>query len=752
MNFKQLIKKFDRKTSLEASSETFIRHNVFSDEGQKAAELYEKAVGLMKARSAANEADPFGWLYQAGIHGTFWTNLDDLTSKAVSRGYGTRQSIKNGKSLLNNCTHFSGLWNNVARQGEDSANLAIANDITINFLAWHRLYLQSFESVVRHVLEEAEITGADHWALPYWNYTAEGEDKLPDQFLASNSPLYEKSRSLRMNRGEALSDLLQPSATIALGADLVGTEPESIFDFQKLGHEKASAQTSFAAFSTYLEQNPHNNMHDAVGGISDYNWQRDKLWNRTTKDAEKDGILLWGRDPDAPDHGLEAARHDSANASVFGNNPTTGPGLMGFVPAAARDPVFWIHHANIDKIWSDWNASNNAAYLHANELDKSPWNYEFFVPKKNGSPKIKTYSSWGDNSAEVIAEVYNPNYAYDHVSPADDGSPNPVLALLDQPSLRPVLSATEINQSIQELAYKTIALNPSDPLKARDILDLRENGITLTMELQYSVPMSASQNIAVLVGDDQFLTSNSQQIQQLWKSWIPGTSDGEGARFNDPAWGSVYDSRGGAFAPNNLSNFAVGTINLLPMAGSPKMEMDQASATSHAMVGTITVDLTDSIYRQSEFNLIKRRSDVAMMLAASEPNSQDNQQTFLEASTISIHYPLNQDNITGSSFDAAAYFSQNPELLHDREALADPQRYYRSTGKSMNHERPTFKHRAIRLGESYLATNPELIDELGHSPYQAIDHYLNQGLQQGLRLSPNSTDLSESLMVESSLA
>ncbi len=30
---------------------------------------------------------------------------------------------------------------------------------------------------------------------------------------------------------------------------------------------------------------------------------------------------------------------------------------MGAVPWAAYDPVFWVHHANIDRIWAGWNRS-----------------------------------------------------------------------------------------------------------------------------------------------------------------------------------------------------------------------------------------------------------------------------------------------------------------------------------------------------------------------------------------------------------
>lgn len=85
--------------------------------------------------------------------------------------------------------------------------------------------------------------------------------------------------------------------------------------------------------------------------------------------------------------------------------------------------------------------------------------------------------------------------------------------------------------------------------------------------------MSATWYTTVHVGDSGFLEINSEQIRGLWQSWEPGSESGEGFQFADPAWGGIYDDRGGAFAPNNLSNFAVDTVNLLPMSGSSLMAM-----------------------------------------------------------------------------------------------------------------------------------------------------------------------------------
>lgn len=43
---------------------------------------------------------------------------------------------------------------------------------------------------------------------------------------------------------------------------------------------------------------------------------------------------------------IEAAPHGAIHGNIGGD--------MGSVPTAARDPIFWLHHANIDRLWSAW--------------------------------------------------------------------------------------------------------------------------------------------------------------------------------------------------------------------------------------------------------------------------------------------------------------------------------------------------------------------------------------------------------------
>jgi len=53
-------------------------------------------------------------------------------------------------------------------------------------------------------------------------------------------------------------------------------------------------------------------------------------------------------------------------------------GTMGSIPTAPADPVFWLHHANIDRIWNIWqNKPGNAGLnppLVGDEAVMNPWN------------------------------------------------------------------------------------------------------------------------------------------------------------------------------------------------------------------------------------------------------------------------------------------------------------------------------------------------------------------------------------------
>lgn len=56
---------------------------------------------------------------------------------------------------------------------------------------------------------------------------------------------------------------------------------------------------------------------------------------------------------------------------------------MGAVPYAGRDPLFWVHHANIDRMWASWNQNGGSNPASAS------WAYDQFVFADAGGVRVK---------------------------------------------------------------------------------------------------------------------------------------------------------------------------------------------------------------------------------------------------------------------------------------------------------------------------------------------------------------------------
>lgn len=170
------------------------------------------------------------------------------------------------------------------------------------FFPWHRLYLYHFERIVRSVVQQQG--GPTDFALPYWNYDRDGWNVLPPPFRQttlpdgrSPNPLYlaPPRRDRDVVGGGRVPRQLTNSTDCLLPTNFTG----GLVNFGGTSPEEGGG-------SGAPEQTPHDTMHGAVGG-------------RPT-----------------------------------GRN--CGQAMMAQVPCAARDPIFWLHHANLDRLWSTWIA------------------------------------------------------------------------------------------------------------------------------------------------------------------------------------------------------------------------------------------------------------------------------------------------------------------------------------------------------------------------------------------------------------
>jgi len=210
----------------------------------------------------------------------------------------------------------------------------------IHFLVWHRMYIYHFEKIVR------KLSGDNEFALPYWGYTNEQDSinqrTLPSPFRDKKSNLYQFARV------DSLLNGLPISGDAVRGLDL----------------SKLNEYTTYALYNKNINEAPHGLMHDYIGFGNDTlgKLKYNEIWQQKTD------------------------------------------GMMAEVPTAAFDPIFWLHHSNIDRIWQQWTNSANGQQVLIDELKKAPWDYTFF--DENG--KKVTYTI-----EQVVAMLYKMDYDFD---------------------------------------------------------------------------------------------------------------------------------------------------------------------------------------------------------------------------------------------------------------------------------------------------------------------------------------------------
>ena len=89
---------------------------------------------------------------------------------------------------------------------------------------------------------------------------------------------------------------------------------------------------------------------------------------------------------------------------------------MGAVPWAANDPIFWMHHCNIDRLWASWNKGGCKNPTYAAWL-----NAQFVFADIHGKKVVATVKDFND-----IAQL---NYTYQEFEPAQASCPVQVLQL-----------------------------------------------------------------------------------------------------------------------------------------------------------------------------------------------------------------------------------------------------------------------------------------------------------------------------------
>jgi tyrosinase len=225
------------------------------------------------------------------------------------------------------------------------------------FLPWHRMYLGFFEQIVTAVVRE--LGGPEDWALPYWNYsdaTSPNAARLPPAFRDAQlpdgtpNPLRIEQRADGVNDGDVAGDEDDVDLTTCL-------EEESFIS------EAAGGDPGFGG--------PRTRFNHAGGPMGD----------------------------------LERVPHGSMHLAVGGFQG----GWMSAFNTAALDPIFWLHHCNIDRLWAVWRRRDT----QHTDPGEPAWLTEVFFEFHDASGSVVSMTP------SQVADTTTASFSYDYEDLSD---------------------------------------------------------------------------------------------------------------------------------------------------------------------------------------------------------------------------------------------------------------------------------------------------------------------------------------------
>ncbi|XP_058080760.1 polyphenol oxidase, chloroplastic-like [Magnolia sinica] len=313
------------------------------------------------------------------------------------------------------------------------------------FLPWHRLYLHFHERIL------GSLIGDDSFALPFWNWDSGLEGmKIPSFFTKdTSSPVYDEKRNLNHY-------------------------PPAIIDFDY----------------SYGDSNPtdvddviHKNLLKISNAFSE---------TLTKPELFMGAVLRAGGEINSP--GTLETIHNMAHMWV---GPDESPNMdMGNFYSAGRDPIFYCHHSNVDRMWSIYKNLRGKS----TEFDDSDWldSTFVFVDEKGQLVRCKVSQT---QSTQKLRYTYDTDVELPWI---DKGVRKKVLKAKKKSADLALVPVTEFGSTSKSLTT-IIRVLVSRPKKSRTKSE-KEEAVEVLVVSGIQVPANGSSRFDVYVskpyGDD----------------------------------------------------------------------------------------------------------------------------------------------------------------------------------------------------------------------------------------------------------
>ena len=247
------------------------------------------------------------------------------------------------------------LWHSLANNHMDPSDpkgFRNAAHVGPAFLPWHRYYLHRFERQLQR-----SVPGV---TIPYWDWTQDADDPF-------NSPIW--ADDFMGGNGDPEDN------------NIVKTGPFAVDQWITInvdGSTKGGLQRQFGKNTSGLPTRTDVNMAIEETPYDSPPWNIDSNPSHRNR---LEGFLAPGG-PFTADGAFVGQLHNQAHSWIGGD--------MMNVSISPNDPVFFLHHANVDRLWAIWQEKNpSQRYLPTGDGPEGHNLYDLMYPWDGKTTRLK---------------------------------------------------------------------------------------------------------------------------------------------------------------------------------------------------------------------------------------------------------------------------------------------------------------------------------------------------------------------------
>ncbi|KAI9690627.1 MAG: hypothetical protein M1820_009958 [Bogoriella megaspora] len=303
-------------------------------------------------------------------------------------------------------------WDGVAQGASSGGTDGYCTHDSVLFPAWHRAYMALFEqqfiTVVNSIAasftnpsqKAAMQSAAAKMRFPYWDWAAHPPSNGP------NLPTSVSSSTITVTKPNGSTGTINNPL---YRTDFTSSKDLVYYPFVNWPHTMRYPLGNDANTGS-LEVNCTNAFNNIRASLQDQIFQMFSTCKDYLHFSNDDA----GSSSTTCSNSLEAI-HNTVHNNAGGGTSTISGGHMTYLAEAAFDPIFWLHHMNVDRLFAMWQTINPTQYGASQSAPHATWTIAQGSNQNADSPltpfhRDTTGSFWTTNLVRNWSSTFHYTY------------------------------------------------------------------------------------------------------------------------------------------------------------------------------------------------------------------------------------------------------------------------------------------------------------------------------------------------------